>query len=74
MPNSNIKRNVVFVVYTTRVEVLKDRRCSNLPVIDEAINSLLSQLPSDLVLVVVLSPAEHHQAFRLGIFNVGQVF
>lgn len=43
------------------------------PIIDEPINSLLSQLPSVLVIVVVISPAEHHQAFRLGIPDVGEV-
>lgn len=45
----------------------------NSPVIDKPINSLLSQLPSVLVVVVVFSPAEHHQAFRLGISDVGEV-
>lgn len=45
----------------------------SLPVINEPIDSLLSELSSDLVVVVVFSPAEHHQAFRLGIANVGNV-
>lgn len=42
-------------------------------IVDEAIDSLLPQRPPGLVLVVVLPPAEHHQAFRLGIPNVGKV-
>lgn len=45
----------------------------NLPVIDEPINALLPQLPSGLVFIVVISPAEHHQAFRLCVTNVGEV-
>ena len=45
----------------------------HIPIIDEPIDPLLSQLPSVLVVVVVVSPAKHHQAFRLGIPNVGKV-
>lgn len=47
--------------------------CISPPVINEPIDSLLSQLPSVPVVIVVISPAEHHQAFRLGIPNVGEV-
>lgn len=47
--------------------------CISPPVINEPIDSLLSQLPSVLMVIVVISPAEHHQAFRLGVPNVGQV-
>lgn len=45
----------------------------NLPIIDEPINALLPQPPSVLMVVVVISPAEHHQPFRLGIPNEGEV-
>lgn len=45
----------------------------NLPIIDEPVNSLLPQLPSVLMVVVVIAPAKHHQTFRLGIPNVGKV-
>lgn len=45
----------------------------SLPIVDEPINSLLSQHPSRLMVVVVLSPAEHHQAFSLGIPDVVKV-
>lgn len=45
----------------------------NLPIIDEPIDALLSQLPSGLVVVVVLSPAEHNQAFRLGVADESEV-
>ncbi|KAG7240188.1 hypothetical protein INR49_027228 [Caranx melampygus] len=40
---------------------------------NESIDPLLSQLPSGLMVVVVISPAEYHQAFRLGIPNEGKV-
>lgn len=42
-------------------------------IVDEPIDSLLSQLSPDVVFVVVISPAEHHQALRLGVRNVGEV-
>lgn len=45
-----------------------------LPVVDEAVDALLPQLPAVLVVVVVVSPAEHHQAFGLGVADVGEVF
>lgn len=45
----------------------------NTPIVDESIDPLLSQLPSGLMVVVVISPAEHHQALRLGIPNEGKV-
>lgn len=45
-----------------------------LPVIDEAVDALLPQLLSVLVVVVVLSPAEHHQAFGLSLPDVVNVF
>lgn len=45
-----------------------------LPVVDEAVDALLPQLPAVLVVVVVVSPAENHQAFRLGVADVGDVF
>lgn len=45
----------------------------NLPIIDQPINTLLSQRPSVLMVIVVISPAEHHQAFRLGIRNEGKI-
>lgn len=43
------------------------------PVIDEPIDALLPQLPPGLVVVVVVSPAEDHQAFGLGLFDVVEV-
>lgn len=54
---------------------LEDTTCVkfHLPIIDEPINALLSQLPPGFVIVVVISPAEHHQAFGLGISNEAKV-
>lgn len=45
----------------------------NLPIIDEPVDPLLSQPPSVFVVIVVNSPAENHQSFRLGIPNVGKI-
>lgn len=43
------------------------------PVINKTVNTLLSQLLSGLMIIVVISPAEHHQALGLGIIDVGKV-
>ena len=45
----------------------------NLPVINEPVDPLLSQLPPGFVVVVVVSPAEHHQAFGLSLPDVVEV-
>lgn len=50
------------------------RACAGPPVVDEAVDALLPQLPPVLVVVVVVSPAENHQALRLGVADVGDVF
>lgn len=50
------------------------RPCAGLPVVDEAVDALLPQLPPGLVVVVVVPPAENHQALRLGVADVGDVF
>lgn len=50
-----------------------DLKASSLPVVDEAVDALLPQLPPVLVVVVVISPTENHQAFRLGVADVGDV-
>lgn len=56
-----------------RFNVVLDGFYFNLPIVDQSINSLLSQLPSVLVLVVVIAPAEDHQTFTLGLPDVGEV-
>lgn len=45
----------------------------SIPIIDKPVDALLSQLPSVFMVIVVNSPAEDDQSFRLGIPNVGQV-
>lgn len=45
----------------------------NLPIIYEPIDSLLPELPPDCMVVVVVPPAEHHQAFGLSLPDVMQV-
>lgn len=45
----------------------------SLPIIDEPVDPLLSQLPSVLMVIVVNSPAENHQSFRMSIPNVGKI-
>lgn len=51
----------------------KIRVVHSIPIIDKSVDPLLSQLPSVLVVIVVNSPAEHYQSFRVGIPNIGQV-
>lgn len=43
------------------------------PVINEAIDAFVPEHPSILVVIVVISPAEDHQAFRLGFCNAVHV-
>lgn len=58
----------------TQADVVATPLRAGLPVVDEAVDAFLSQLPPVLVVIVVISPAENHQAFRLCIADVGDVF
>ena len=41
----------------------------SIPVVDEAVDTLLPEDIAVVVVVVVLTPAEHHQAFGLGLLD-----
>lgn len=45
----------------------------SLPIIYEPINSFLPQLLPGFVVIIVIAPAEHHQAFGLSLPDVMQV-
>ena len=44
------------------------------PVVDEPVYTLLPERPPVVMVIVVITPAEHDQAFRLGHLDVAHVF